>query len=54
MHDIKAKQTRKSLLKMFWAGFGYNIYTELVPLDGDPDSRRGGVTAKVIYNLYQD
>jgi transposase len=39
---------------MFWAGFGYNICTELVPLDGDPDLHRGGVTAQVIYDLYQD
>jgi hypothetical protein len=38
---------------MFWAGFIYNICMELVPLDGDPDLRRGGVTAQVIYNLYQ-
>jgi hypothetical protein len=53
-HDIKAKRTGKSVKKMFWAGFGYDIRTELVPLDGDPNSSRGGVTAKVIYDLYQD
>jgi hypothetical protein len=39
---------------MFWAGFGYNVCTELVPLDGDPDSRCVGVIAQVIYDLYQD
>jgi hypothetical protein len=52
MHNIEAKRTGKSVLKMFWAGFGYNVCTELVPLDGDLDSRRGEVTAQVIYDLY--
>ena len=38
---------------MFWAAFGQNIRTGLVPLDGDPESARGGVTARVIVELYR-
>jgi transposase len=32
---------------MFWATFGYGVRTTLVPMDGDPESARGGVTARV-------
>ena len=38
---------------MFWAGFGEDIRTGLVPLDGDPEAPRGGVTARVIRELYR-
>ena len=40
---------------MFWAVFGHNCHTVLVPLDGDPESARGGVTGQIIawtYELY--
>jgi transposase len=37
---------------MFWAGFGSNLRTQLVPLDGDPESARGGVSS--IFWLYSD
>jgi hypothetical protein len=37
---------------MFWAAFKHNIWTGLIPLDGDPDSACGGVSSQVIYNLY--
>ena len=52
-HNIKEKRTGKGVKKIFWAGFGYNTRTELIPLDGDPDAPRGGVTARRIYDLYQ-
>ena len=32
---------------MFWACFGFGIRTVLVLLEKDPDSARGGVTARV-------
>ena len=38
---------------MFWAGFTHNRRSGLVPLDGDPNSRRGGVTSFIISDLYQ-
>ncbi len=38
---------------MFWAAFSHNSRTGLVPLDGDSDSIRGGITAKVIVDLYR-
>ena len=31
---------------MFWAAFGWGIRTELVPMRGDTESKRGGVTAR--------
>jgi hypothetical protein len=32
---------------MFWAAFGYRLRTELVPIDGDLESAREEVTARV-------
>ncbi len=43
----------KGVKKMLWAAFGYNIRTGLVPLDGDPQSARGGVSGWVISCLYE-
>lgn len=43
----------KGVKKMLWAAFGYNPRTGLVPLDGDPQAARGGITSWVIRNLYQ-
>jgi hypothetical protein len=31
---------------MFWAAFGHRKRTNLVPMEGDPNSARGGVTAR--------
>jgi transposase len=52
-HDLKEVRYGKSVKKMFWAAFGQDGRTGLVALDGDPESRRGGVTARVIVDLYQ-
>jgi transposase len=38
---------------MFWAAFRQDIRTGLVPLDGDPEAKRGGVTGWVIRELYR-
>jgi hypothetical protein len=38
---------------MLWAVFGYNRRTELVPLYGDPEAPRGGVSSRVIIALYK-
>jgi transposase len=38
---------------MFWAAFGQNIRTSLVPLDGDPLAQRHGVSGWVIGELYR-
>jgi transposase len=51
--DVKSIRTGKSVKKMLWASFGHNIRTGLVPLDGDPESARGGVTARVIVEVYR-
>lgn len=40
-------------VEIFWAAFGQNERTGLVPLDGDPDSTRGGVTSLVFVQLYR-
>lgn len=37
---------------MFWAAFGEDIHTGLIPLDGDEDAPRGGISARVIRDLY--
>jgi hypothetical protein len=36
-----------------WAAFGHNRRIGLVPLDGDPEATRNGVTSRVIRDLYQ-
>ena len=38
---------------MFWAAFGENIHTGLIPLNSDPEVPRGGVTAAIILTLYR-
>ena len=37
---------------MFWAIFGFQTRSGLVPLDGDPEARRNGVSGRVIRALY--
>jgi hypothetical protein len=37
---------------MFWAAFGQDMRTGLVPLNGDPLSAQGGITGWVIGELY--
>jgi transposase len=39
---------------MFWGAFGWNIRTSLVPLLGDPDSARGGITGRVIRDCLEE
>jgi hypothetical protein len=51
--DVKEKRCGKSVKKMFWAAFGYNIRTGLLSLDGDPESVRRGVTSRVIIEVYR-
>lgn len=38
---------------MFWAAFGFNRRTGLLPLEGDPEAARGGVTAWIIRGVYE-
>lgn len=52
-HDIHAIRIGKGIKQIFQAGFTHNRRTGLVPLDGDPHSRRGGVISLVISNIYQ-
>lgn len=52
--DIYSIPLHKQVRQMFWAGFGYDIRTELVALQGDPDSARHGVTSRVIVALYRE
>ena len=44
---VQPKPCGKQSKKMFWATFGYGVRSALVPMDGDPNSARGGVTARV-------
>lgn len=37
---------------MFWAAFGSDRQTGLLPLDGDPESARGSVNAWIIHGVY--
>ena len=45
---------RKQIKQMFWAAFsGLPRRLGLIPLFGDPTSRRGGVSSRTIEELYQ-
>jgi transposase len=50
VHPVR---TGKGVKKMCWAAFGNNTRTDLIPLDGDPESARGGVTGRIIRDLYE-
>jgi hypothetical protein len=51
-HGVHGLRYGKGVKKIFWAGFGYNSHTSLVPSDGDPESRgRRGVTSWVIHSV---
>ena len=39
---------------MFWAAFGHNCRTDLVSMNGDPESARGGVTAAVYLGVLKE
>ncbi|KAJ6168001.1 hypothetical protein N7497_000844 [Penicillium chrysogenum] len=51
--DVKTYRTGKSVRQMFWALFGEQRRTGLIPLDGDPEAARGGVDSWVIEQLYR-
>lgn len=50
---IQPKICGKGKSKMFWAVFGWHIKTELVTMEGDPLSARGGVTARVYMDILE-
>lgn len=52
--DIREVRCGKGVKQMLWAGFGFGIRTNLIPLDGDPLSARGGVSGRTIRQLYFD
>lgn len=52
--DVHALEVRKKVKQMFWASFGPYKRTTLIPLAGDPESPRRGVSARIIYALYRD
>lgn len=39
---------------MFWGGIRYGVISELVLCDGDPDSKRGGVTSRVYKEILEE
>lgn len=40
--------------QMFWGAFSYYNRLSLVPLLGDPESKRGGVTVRRILEYYKE
>lgn len=51
--DLHLVRCGKGVKQMFWAAFGEQSRTGLVPLDGDPQSARGGITGQIIADLYR-
>jgi hypothetical protein len=39
---------------MFWASFKYDMRTDLVIMEGNPESTQGGVTAKVYLSVLKE
>ena len=50
---VQPRACGKQKSKMFWAAFGYGVRTVLVPMEGDPESPRGGVTARVYQEILE-
>jgi transposase len=51
--EIHEKPCGKQIRQMFWACInGDTRRTGLIPMDGDPESPRGGVTSRVIQSTY--
>jgi transposase len=48
----RIKPTRHG--QMFWGAFSYYNRSSLVPLLGDPESKRGGITARRILECYKE
>jgi hypothetical protein len=44
-HDVHEKPYGSKVKQMFWAAFGERYRIGLVPVDGGPDSARGGITS---------
>lgn len=53
---VQKRQTGKQKSKMFWAAFEYGVCTQLVPMEGDPRSKRWGVTvlssSRLVFAFY--
>lgn len=49
---VCTRRVGKGVKQMFWAAFGQGFRSGLVPLHGDPDAPRGGVSSRVIRDLY--
>ncbi len=50
---VQPKPVKCQTTKMFWGIFGYNICSNRTAMDGDADSKRGGVTARVYKGLLE-
>ena len=46
--DVKEIRCGKGVKKMVWAAFGQDIHTGIGPLDGDPESPRGGTQSMTL------
>lgn len=51
---VQPRITHTRHSQMFWGAFSFDRRTALAPLMGDPDSRRGGVTGRIIRNCLED
>lgn len=55
--DPKYVQARHKKLRhsqMFWGAIRYGLISELILCDGDPESKRGGVTARVYKEILEE
>lgn len=51
---VQGKPLFTRFSQMFWACFGFDIRSDLVVMEGDPDSKRGGVTSKVYIKVLDE
>jgi hypothetical protein len=52
--DVHSRPCGKGVSQMFWAGFGTNMRTELIELNGNPIAKKKGVTGVIIRQLYEE
>jgi hypothetical protein len=52
--NVQPRACSGGIRQMFWASFKHDIRTDLVIIEGDPESTQGGVTTKVYLSVLKE
>lgn len=51
---VQPRYKKSGTTQMFWGAFRYGMRSFIIPIDGDPSARRGGVNAKMYLQLLDE